>query len=117
GERRAGFVGSPLPGVNVRIVDGELEIRGAGVFLEYWRRPVETRNAFHDGWFRTGDEAVVEDGSYKLLGRRNTDIIKTGGYKVSALEVEDAIRAHPGVIDCAVVGIPDAEWGERVCAA
>jgi malonyl-CoA/methylmalonyl-CoA synthetase len=117
GERRPGFVGAPLPGVDVRLVDGELEIRGPGVFLEYWRRPEETRDAFRDGWFRTGDAAIVEDGAYKLLGRTNIDIIKTGGYKVSALEIEDAIRAHPGVIDCAVVGVPDAEWGERVCAA
>ena len=117
GDRRPGFVGTPLPGVDVRLVDGEIEIRGPGVFLEYWRRPDETRDAFHDGWFRTGDAAIVEDGAYKLLGRRNIDIIKTGGYKVSALEIEDAIRAHPGVIDCAVVGVPDAEWGERVCAA
>jgi malonyl-CoA/methylmalonyl-CoA synthetase len=124
GERRAGLVGTPLPGVDVRLVDGEIEIRGPGVFLEYWRRPEETREAFHggpdshDGWFRTGDAAIVEGGAYKLLGRRNIDIIKTGGYKVSALEIEDAIRArHPGVIDCAVVGVPDAEWGERVCAA
>jgi len=121
GERRPGYVGSPLPGVEVRLVDGEIEIRGPGVFLEYWRRPEETRHAFDDanaGWFRTGDAAIVEDGAYKLLGRSGTDIIKTGGYKVSALEIEDAIRAqHPDVIDCAVVGVPDAEWGERVCAA
>jgi malonyl-CoA/methylmalonyl-CoA synthetase len=117
GERRPGFVGSPLPGVDVRLVDGELEIRGPGVFLEYWRRPEETREAFRDGWFRTGDAAIVEEGAYKLLGRSNIDIIKTGGYKVSALEIEDAIREHPGVIDCAVAGVPDAEWGERVCVA
>jgi malonyl-CoA/methylmalonyl-CoA synthetase len=117
GTRRPGFVGTPLPGVEVRLVDGELEVRGPGVFLEYWRRPQETRDAFRDGWFRTGDVATIEDGAYKLLGRSNVDIIKTGGYKVSALEIEDAIRAHPGVLDCAVVGAPDPEWGERVCAA
>jgi malonyl-CoA/methylmalonyl-CoA synthetase len=118
GERRPGFVGAPLPGVDVRLADGEIEVRGPGVFLEYWRRPDETRDAFRDGWFRTGDVAVVENGAYKLLGRRSVDIIKTGGYKVSALEIEDAIRAqHPGVIDCAVVAAPDPEWGERVCAA
>jgi malonyl-CoA/methylmalonyl-CoA synthetase len=121
GERRPGFVGTPLPGVEVRLVDGEIEIRGPGVFLEYWRRPDETRIAFRDGWFRTGDVASIEDGedgAYKLLGRRDVDIIKTGGYKVSALEIEEAIRAqHPGVIDCAVVGVADAHWGERVCAA
>jgi malonyl-CoA/methylmalonyl-CoA synthetase len=117
GERRPGFVGAPLPGVDVRLVDGELEVRGPGVFLEYWRRPDETRDAFRDGWFRTGDVAVLEDGAYKLLGRQSVDIIKTGGYKVSALEIEDAIRTFPGVTDCAVVGAPDPEWGERVCAA
>ena len=117
GERRPGFVGGPLPGVQVRLADGEIEVRGPGVFLEYWRRPAETRDAFDEGWFRTGDEAVVEDGAYRILGRRSVDIIKTGGFKVSALEIEDAIRAHPGVVDCAVVGIPDPEWGERVSIA
>jgi malonyl-CoA/methylmalonyl-CoA synthetase len=117
GERRPGFVGVPLPGVDVRLVDGEIEVRGPGVFLEYWRRPEETRDAFHDGWFRTGDVAVVDGNAYKLLGRRSVDIIKTGGYKVSALEIEDVIRAHPAVSDCAVVGIPDVEWGQRIAAA
>jgi malonyl-CoA/methylmalonyl-CoA synthetase len=117
GERRPGFVGAPLPGVDVRLADGEIEVRGPGVFLEYWRRPDETRDAFRDGWFRTGDVAIVDGGAYKLLGRRSVDIIKTGGYKVSALEIEDAIRAYPGVSDCAVVGALDPEWGERVCAA
>ena len=116
GERRPGSVGTPLPGVEVRLVDGELEVRGPGVFLEYWRRPEETRDAFRDGWFRTGDVAVVEDGSYRLLGRSNVDIIKTGGYKVSALEIEEVLRDHPAVADCAVVGVPDDEWGERVAA-
>ena len=96
GERRPGFVGAPLPGVDVRLVDGELEVRGPGVFLEYWRRPEETRDAFDDGWFRTGDVAVLEDGAYRLLGRSNVDIIKTGGYKVSALEIEEALRAASG---------------------
>jgi malonyl-CoA/methylmalonyl-CoA synthetase len=117
GERRPGFVGTPLPSVDVRLVDGEIEVRGPGVFLEYWRRPDETREAFRDGWFRTGDLAVVADGAYRLLGRRSVDIIKRGGYKVSAVEIEDVIRAHPGVIDCAVVGLPDPEWGERIGAA
>jgi len=116
GERRPGSVGTPLPGVEIRLVDGEVEVRGPGVFSEYWRRPDETRAAFRDGWFRTGDVAVVEDGVYRLLGRTSTDIIKTGGYKVSALEIEDAVRADPAVADCAVVGLPDEEWGQRVCA-
>jgi len=117
GERRPGFVGSPLPDIEVRLVDGELEVRGPGVFLEYWRRPHETRAAFRDGWFRTGDTAVIEDGGYRLRGRTSTDIIKTGGYKVSALEIEATLREHDAIRDCAVVGVPDPEWGERVCAA
>jgi malonyl-CoA/methylmalonyl-CoA synthetase len=128
GERRPGSVGTPLPGVEVRLVDdegapaepgtpGELEVRGPNVFLEYWGRPDDTRAAFRDGWFRTGDVAVVEDGAYRLLGRTSVDIIKTGGYKVSALEIEEVLRTHPAIAECAVVGVDDAEWGERVAAA
>jgi malonyl-CoA/methylmalonyl-CoA synthetase len=128
GERRPGFVGTPLPDVEVRIVDehgnpvpngtpGEIEVRGPNVFLEYWRRPEETRQAFRNGWFRTGDTAVLENGAYRILGRSSVDIIKTGGYKVSALEIEETLRTHPSIADCAVVGVADAEWGERVCAA
>jgi malonyl-CoA/methylmalonyl-CoA synthetase len=128
GERVPGHVGVPLPGVDVRLVDelgrispdgspGEVEVRGAGVFAEYWQRPEETRQAFRDGWFRTGDMAVMEGRTYRLLGRTNIDIIKTGGYKVSALEIEEALRTHPDITDCAVVGLSDPEWGERVAAA
>jgi malonyl-CoA/methylmalonyl-CoA synthetase len=129
GERRPGFVGTPLPGVAVRLVDdeaepvaqgspGEIQVRGPTVFSEYWRRPTETAEAFtEDGWFRTGDQAVVEQGYYRILGRSSVDILKTGGEKISALEIEDVLRSHPGVADCAVVGLPDADWGERVCAA
>ena len=125
GDRRPGVVGRPLPGVEVRRTDdlgfpaadhepGEIEVRGANVFLEYWNRAEETAASFRDGWFRTGDVAVVEDGAYRILGRSSVDIIKTGGYKVSALEIEDVLRSHPGISDCAVVGVPDEEWGERV---
>jgi malonyl-CoA/methylmalonyl-CoA synthetase len=128
GERKPGRVGRPLPGVDVRLVDeggrpvaaglpGELEVRGPTVFAEYWRRRAATREAFRDGWFRTGDLAVVEDGAYRLLGRTSIDIIKTGGYKISALEIEDVLRAHPAIAECAVVGVEDDEWGQRVCAA
>jgi malonyl-CoA/methylmalonyl-CoA synthetase len=128
GERRAGSVGLPLPGVEVRLVDeggrvvpagtpGEIEVRGGTVFLEYWGRPDATRDAFRDGWFRTGDVGVVEAGSYRILGRTSVDIIKTGGYKVSALEIEEVLRTHPAVAECAVVGVADPEWGERVGAA
>src|SRR2546426_238061 len=128
GERRPGFVGAPLPGVEVRLVDdagrlaaagapGEIEVRGQAVFLEYWRQSDATAAAFRDGWFRTGDVAVIENGAYRILGRRSVDIIKTGGYKVSALEIEEVLRTHPAVLECAVVGVDDPEWGERVCAA
>jgi malonyl-CoA/methylmalonyl-CoA synthetase len=128
GERRPGFVGTPLPGVDVRLVDehgrevdagapGEIEVRGPSVFTEYWQRPEETRVAFRDGWFRTGDMAVVQAAAYRLLGRTSVDIIKTGGFKVSALEIEETLRTHPCIAECAVVGVDDAEWGERVSAA
>jgi malonyl-CoA/methylmalonyl-CoA synthetase len=96
---------------------GELEVRGPNVFLEYWRRPDATREAFRDGWFRTGDTAVKENGSYRLLGRSSVDILKTGGYKVSALEIEEVLREHPSIAECAVVGLADPEYGERVAAA
>ena len=128
GERRPGFVGAPLPGVEVRLVDergdsvpsgtpGEIEVRGDSVFLEYWGRPEATRDAFRDGWFRTGDVGVMEDGACRILGRTSVDIIKTGGYKVSALEIEEVLRTHPDVVECAVVGLADPEWGERVAVA
>lgn len=129
GARLPGRVGAPLPAVEVRLVDeagatitadetpGEIEVRGPAVFGEYWRRPVETAQAFHDGWFRTGDIAARRGGVYTILGRSSVDIIKTGAYKVSALEIEQELLAHPDIEECAVVGVPDEEWGERVCAA
>jgi malonyl-CoA/methylmalonyl-CoA synthetase len=129
GERRPGYVGIPLPGVSVRLVDeegeriteegepGRIQVRGPGVFLEYWKHLEDTRAAYQDAWFDTGDEAVVENGYYRILGRTSVDIIKTGGYKVSALEIENVLRGHPEISDCAVVGVPDLEWGERVCMA
>lgn len=117
GERRPGFVGRPLPGVSARLVDGELQLNGPGVFGEYWKRPDATREAFRDGWFLTGDAAVLEDGAYRLLGRSSVDILKSGGDKVSALEIEEVLRTHPSISECAVVGVDDPEWGQRVCAA
>lgn len=128
GERRPGHVGSPLPGVEVRLVDeknqqvadgspGEIQVRGGNVFREYWQRPEATAEAFVDGWFKTGDVAICEDNVYRILGRNSVDIIKTGGYKVSALEIEEELRTHEAIDQCAVVGVPDAEWGERVSVA
>jgi malonyl-CoA/methylmalonyl-CoA synthetase len=87
------------------------------VFKEYWQRPDETAQAFRDGWFRTGDVAVEDVGSYRLLGRTSVDIIKTGGFKVSALEIEGVLRDHPAVAECAVIGVANEEWGEQVAAA
>jgi malonyl-CoA/methylmalonyl-CoA synthetase len=128
GERVPGSVGTPLPGVEVQLLGddgkpgpagtpGEIEVRGPNVFAEYWGQPDATRDAFRNGWFRTGDTAMVEGGVYRILGRTNVDILKTGGHKVSALEIEEALRAHPAVAECAVVGLLDPEWGERVAAA
>ena len=128
GTRIPGSVGTALPGVAVQLMGengqpvvegmpGEIEVQGPSVFAEYWRKPDATREAFRDGWFRTGDTAVVENGSYRILGRTSIDILKTGGHKVSALEIEEVLRRHPAVAECAVVGVPDAEWGERVGAA
>ena len=128
GERRPGSVGVPFPEVEARIVDesgqalpegqqGELQIRGPNVFAGYFGKPEATRAAFtQDGFFRTGDVAILERGYYRLLGRESVDIIKTGGYKVSALEIEEALRERPAVVEVAVVGVPDPEWGERVAA-
>jgi malonyl-CoA/methylmalonyl-CoA synthetase len=129
GERRAGSVGVPFPGVEVRLVNergepvpdgepGEIQVRGPNVFREYFDRPDATREAFtSDGFFRTGDVAVRERGMHRILGRESVDILKTGGFKVSALEIEDVLRTHEAISDCAVVGVPDEEWGQRVAAA
>jgi malonyl-CoA/methylmalonyl-CoA synthetase len=129
GERKPGYVGLPLPGVHVRLCDdennivngepGEIQVKGDNVFKEYWQRPEETAASFTtDGWFRTGDVAEVDaDGYYKILGRKSQDIIKSGGYKVSALEIEELLRQHPQVKDASVVGLPDDEWGEIIAAA
>ncbi len=128
GKRFPGCVGAPLPGVEIALTDeggglvergapGEIVVRGPNVFLEYWGKPEETKKTFRDGWFLTGDVAVEENGVYRILGRSSVDIIKTGGYKVSALEIEETLLTHPDIKEVAVVGLPDPIWGERVCAA
>ncbi|KAM6950261.1 malonate--CoA ligase ACSF3, mitochondrial isoform 1-T1 [Lycodopsis pacificus] len=143
GSRIPGAVGFPLPSVEVRIVmnntsnttivegnhretqvlpglegkEGELLVRGPSVFKEYWNKPQETTESFtDDGWFKTGDTAVYKDGVYWIRGRSSVDIIKSGGYKISALEVERHLLAHPDIIDVAVIGAPDATWGQKVTA-
>jgi malonyl-CoA/methylmalonyl-CoA synthetase len=129
GERRPGSVGVPLPGVEVRLVDetgtvvdgeetpGEIQVRGPCVFREYWNNPEATRASFTaDGWFRTGDVGVRERGYWRIMGRASQDIIKSGGYKLSALEIENVLLTHPAIRECAVLGLPDAVWGEVVAA-
>jgi malonyl-CoA/methylmalonyl-CoA synthetase len=129
GERRPGAVGAPLPGVEVRLKaengpiitaedePGEIQVRGPTVFQAYWNRPEATAETFEDGWFRTGDMAVLELGYYRIMGRLSVDIIKSGGYKLSALEIEAALLDHPLIAECAVIGLPDDTWGEAVTAA
>ncbi len=129
GERRPGTVGQPLPGVEIRLTSeqgelvtadgepGEIQVRGPGVFLDYWNRPEVTAESFEDGWFQTGDIAVYEDGYYRIMGRQSVDIIKSGGYKLSALEIEAVLLQHPAICECAVVGVPDDTWGEAVAVA
>ncbi|MDX3803581.1 acyl-CoA synthetase [Streptomyces sp. AK04-3B] len=132
GEARAGTVGVPLPGVELRLVEedgsvveaydgesvGEIQVRGPNLFTAYLNRPDATAAAFTaDGWFRTGDVAVRDpDGYVRIVGRKATDLIKSGGYKIGAGEIENALLEHPGVREAAVTGEPDADLGERVVA-
>jgi malonyl-CoA/methylmalonyl-CoA synthetase len=129
GERRPGSCGPPLPGMEIRIVGesgndvapgdpGEIWIRGPSVFLGYDGNEAATRDAFTDGWFKSGDTACWQDGGYvKILGRTSVDILKSGGYKLSALEIEEVLREHEGIADVAVLGLPDETWGEIAVAA
>ncbi|PHN01248.1 long-chain fatty acid--CoA ligase [Flavilitoribacter nigricans DSM 23189 = NBRC 102662] len=129
-QRFPGHVGLPLPGVEIRLrsednepIDaeeaGEIQVKGPTVFTEYWQKPEPTAEAFTaDGWFKTGDIAQLDpEMGYRILGRNSVDIIKSGGYKISALEIEEVLRRHPAIKDCAVVGVPNEEWGEIVAAA
>jgi malonyl-CoA/methylmalonyl-CoA synthetase len=129
GERRPGAVGVPLPGVKVQLVTeqgdvvagedvpGEIWVRGPAVFKEYWDSPEATQESFRDGWFMTGDMGVLERGYIRIMGRLSVDIIKSGGYKLSALEIENLLLAHEAINECAVVGIEDDTWGEIVAVA
>ena len=133
GEWTPGTVGPPLPGVEVRLLDdaghdldpsgdggdaiGEVVVRGPNLFLGYLNRPDATDAVMRDGWFHTGDLATrTADGSLRIVGRRATDLIKTGGYKVGAGEVEAALMEHPAVAEVAVTGEPDDRLGERIVA-
>ncbi|MBS9535547.1 acyl-CoA synthetase [Mycobacterium sp. M1] len=130
GERRPGWVGLPLAGVTTRLVaddggtvahDGEtigrLQVRGATLFDGYLNRPDATAEAFDDGWYRTGDVAVIDgDGMHRIVGRESVDLIKTGGFRVGAGEIETVLLGHPGVAEVAVVGLPDDDLGQRIVA-
>ncbi|MEV0600624.1 acyl-CoA synthetase [Streptomyces sp. NPDC050315] len=126
-----GTVGVPLPGVQARLVDesgkvleasdgetvGEIQVRGPNLFVEYLNRPDATAEAFDGGWFRTGDMATRDAaGRYRIVGRKATDLIKSGGYKIGAGEIENALLEHPGVAEAAVTGEPDEDLGERIVA-
>jgi malonyl-CoA/methylmalonyl-CoA synthetase len=131
GERRPGYVGPPLRDVELRLHDddgnvlevaddetiGEIAVRGPNLFLEYLNRPEATAEAVRDGWFHTGDLATrAPDGYIRIVGRRATDLIKTGGFKVGAGEIEGALLEHPDVSEVAVTAEADADLGERIVA-
>ncbi|BBZ12794.1 acyl-CoA synthetase [Mycobacterium branderi] len=131
GERRPGWVGLPLAGIETRLVDdaggpvphdgetiGRLQVRGPTLFDGYLNRPDATAEAFDaDGWYRTGDVAVVDSGGmHRIVGRESVDLIKSGGYRVGAGEIETALLGHPGVREAAVVGLPDEDLGQRIVA-
>jgi malonyl-CoA/methylmalonyl-CoA synthetase len=129
GDRRAGFVGPPLAGLELKLVDdarqplpddpeaiGEIAVRGPNVFAGYLDRDDATHAVLEDGWFYTGDLATRIDGQLRIVGRRSTDIIKCGGFKVGAGEVEAALLEHPAIAEAAVIGEPDPDLGERIVA-
>jgi len=137
GERRAGTVGFPLPGVRARLGtdgtprtapgagapsgpgsgdEGDLWVQGPTVFAGYWERPAATAECFDEGWFRTGDLASADADGYLSIRGRRADLIVSGGFNVYPTEVEDVLVGHPGVAEAAVTGTPSAEWGETVTA-
>lgn len=108
---------APIPdATNGQPITGHLYIRGRSVFREYWQKPEETKTEFEDGWFKTGDAAEFSNGTVKLLGRTSVDIIKCGGFKLSALEIETVLHEHAETTDVAVIGVPDETWGSKVVA-
>jgi malonyl-CoA/methylmalonyl-CoA synthetase len=125
-KRRPGWVGSPLGDLQCRVSDeqgnesaiGQLLVKGSTLFDRYWNKAEATEASFRDGWFETGDmvehqlNGTVDE--YRIVGRLSTDIIKTGAYKVSALDIEKVVRDFPAVADCAIVGVPDPDWGEVI---
>jgi len=129
GERRPGSVGREVPGVVSRVVDdegaevdvgtvGELQVQTPAMMTGYWNNAGATAESFDGPWFRTGDVVTRDaDGYLRIVGRKSVDIIKSGGFKISAREIEEALLLHPAVAEAAVVGLADATWGERIEAA
>ncbi|MBI2656200.1 AMP-binding protein, partial [Candidatus Woesearchaeota archaeon] len=127
GERVPGSVGPCLPGVKVRITDkhfndvpvsteGEILIKGPNVFSGYWNKPHYNREVFKDGWFVTGDVGKIDEKGYVYIIGRSKDVIISGGINIYPREIEDVIESMPQVKECAVVGVPDKEFGESVKA-
>ena len=131
GERRPGWVGLSLTGVQTRLIDdtgapiphdgetiGRLQVRGPTMFDGYLNRPDATAEAFDaDGWYRTGDVAVIDGaGMHRIVGRESVDLIKSSGFRIGAGEIESALLGHPGVREVAVVGVPDDDLGQRIVA-
>ena len=112
GERRPGTVGLPLPGVSVKLVDGEIHLKGPNVFAGYWRRPEATRDAFRDGWFRTGDLAACSADGYYTLSGRKSDLIISSGFNVYPREIEEVLQECAEVAEAAVAARPDPLRGE-----
>jgi long-chain acyl-CoA synthetase len=127
-ERKPGSIGTPIAGVEFKLVDeageavaagaiGEILIRGHNVMKGYWERPEATAESIRDGWFATGDMARIDDDGYYFIVDRKKDLIIRGGYNVYPREVEEVLYEHPAVREAAVIGVPDKEWGEEVGAA
>jgi malonyl-CoA/methylmalonyl-CoA synthetase len=126
GVRKPGHIGQAFNGIQVKLMNdegyeiktdnnpGEIYIKGPNLFKTYLNKAEAYHSSFKDGWFMTGDIAALCDGYYKIVGRKSVDIIKSGGYKISALEIEEVARQYKDVSDCAVVGIEDEEWGEII---
>lgn len=130
GERRPGWVGLPLSGVQTRLVDddgapsahdgetiGRLQVRTPTIFDGYLNRPQASAEVFDDDWYRTGDVAVIDGGGmHRIVGRESVDLIKSGGYRIGAGEIETVLLGHPGVAEAAVIGVPDDDLGQRIVA-
>jgi fatty-acyl-CoA synthase len=115
--RRLSRAGVPAVGIGIRVdAEGEVQARGNHVFAGYWEQPEETAKAIVDGWFHTGDGGYLDDQGYLVISDRKKDVIITGGENVSSIEVEDCLYQHPAVAEVAVIGVPDAKWGETIKA-